>query len=83
MYFADMSRNPSSDPDGKLTERIDFLVSEPLKNALGALAVVSGYGSTGEYLRAVLNAHAFGHLPSVQKAYRHGAGASPRGKGEE
>jgi hypothetical protein len=78
-----MSRNASSDPAGKLTARLDIPVSESLKESLSALAIVSGYGSTGEYLRAVLTAHVHGHLATAQAAYRRsGPAAMGRKDGE-
>lgn len=57
-----LSRSAESDPNGKLTRRIDVPVSETLDDSIGAVALMLGYGSKAEYVRSVMQREMFGTL---------------------
>lgn len=62
-------RNPEADPFGKLSERIEVLVSEPLKEGMSALAAARGM-TVSEFARYLLNNHVFGGLSILRAMYR-------------
>jgi len=55
------SRPRDTNPAGKCTERLETLLPSEVFDAIGALASLSGK-SKSEYVRAVLEQHAFGAL---------------------
>jgi hypothetical protein len=87
MFFSpdDMSRPPVSNPLGKCDDRLDVPLPAQVKEHLAALAIASGYGSTGEYVREILAQHLYGHVASMQAAYARirpqamGAGVGRKG----
>lgn len=83
MFDDEMARNPNSSPSGPLDDRLDLKVPESMRRSLDSLASLGGYQSTGDYVRAVLTAHLYGHMTAAQKAYRHAVGLSSRGKDDE
>lgn len=62
----EMARPSSTNPLGKLTDRIDVPVPPELKERVAALAIVHGYGSSSEYVRELLMRHVYGELAHVQ-----------------
>lgn len=60
-----LSRSGQSNPDGKLTHRVDVPVSEKLNDGLIALATVARIPKA-EYARRVFEQHVFGRLAMLQ-----------------
>lgn len=65
----DMTRPASSSPLGKCDDRLDVPIPSQVKEHLSALAIASGYGSTGEYVRELIAQHLYGHVAAMQAAY--------------
>lgn len=62
-------RNADGDPFGKLVERIELHVSEPLKNGLTALAAARGL-TVSQFVRRICNREVFGELSILRTMYR-------------
>jgi hypothetical protein len=60
-----------SNPDGKLTERLDVPVTEDLHEAVIALATIQGM-TKAEWVRAVLEDLVYGRLSMLRKVSGHG-----------
>lgn len=72
-----LSRSGTSDA-GKLTHRVDVLLTEEQADAVTAVAAIAQIPKS-EYVRRVLVAHAFGQLHMLRSLSR----AEPLGQGEE
>lgn len=64
-----LSRSGRSNPDGKLTQRLDIPVSEELNEAVIALATIAGV-SKAEWLRDLIERAVFGELPMARRLAR-------------
>lgn len=70
-----LSRSGRSNPDGKLTRRLDVPVSETLEEAIIAMAAIAGMPKA-EFARRLLERAMFGELAMVQRL-RAQAGLGP------
>lgn len=60
-----LSRSGQSNPDGKMTHRIDVPVGEKLHDGMAALAILARLPKA-EYARRVFEQHVFGRLSMLQ-----------------
>lgn len=65
-----LSRSGRSNPDGKLTSRLDIPVSEELNEAVIALAAIAGVPKA-EYVRSVIERAVFGEFSMVRRMARN------------
>lgn len=65
-----LSRSGRSNPDGKLTQRLDIPVTEDLHEAVIALATIQGV-SKAEWLRTVIEEVVYGLLFMLRKVSGH------------
>ena len=70
-----LSRSGRSNPDGKLSHRIDIPMTEDLHDAVSALATLEGK-SKAEWLRELAEEKVYGRLSMVRRVACNGA-ASP------
>ncbi len=64
-----LSRSGRSNPDGKLTSRLDIPVSAELEEAVIALAAVHGIPKS-EYVRGLIERAVFGDLSLLRRIAR-------------
>lgn len=64
-----LSRSGTSNPDGKLTHRLDIPVTEATADAAIAAATIAGM-TKAEYLRMVIERHFFGELSMIRRMTR-------------
>lgn len=76
------SRSGNSNPFGKCNEEIKVKIDEDTKTAITGLACASGM-TVSEYVRAVLLAHAYGHVAILRKNNRANLFAPESGMGDE
>ena len=61
-----LSRSGRTNPDGKLSQRLDIPVTDELHEAVIALATVDGM-SKAEWVRMLIEEAVFGKLPMMRK----------------
>lgn len=61
-----LARSGASNPDGKLTHRLDIPVTEATQDAATAAATIAGM-TKAEYLRLVIERHFFGELSMIRR----------------
>ncbi len=77
---SEYARPGHSSPDGKMTSRVDVPCTDRLAEALSGLAFIHGM-TRAEYVREVLEEHAFGKVFILERIGRRPPGGNGSNEG--